>query len=161
MFWFPLQFSSNTSLTLRIIQRDIITNVHRSSCKVPIIIVIYSSMFNFLDRVLKNIQLSNFIKNLFHGSQAGNCTLLGYCTASSSNFLPMFWDNLLVPSLRVKNPKRKLDVPIQSLHREECGQWEVLCSVVLANWVDERVGKEGECGSQIVLIRDVPWAKKL
>jgi len=34
-----------------------------------------------------------------------NCILLGYYTASSGNFLPMFQDNLLVPSSRDKNPK--------------------------------------------------------
>jgi hypothetical protein len=159
VFWFPLQLLSETFLILRITQRDIITNVHRSSCKVPIIIVTYQSKFNLLDRFLKNIQMPNFIKNLFNGSQAENCALLGHYTASSGNFLPMFWDNLLVPSSRIMNPKRKLDVPIQSLPSEEWGQWKVLCSVVLANWDDEWVGKEGECGSQIALIRDVLWAK--
>jgi hypothetical protein len=27
---------------------------------------------------------------------AENCDLLGYCTVTSSNFLPMFWDNLYI-----------------------------------------------------------------
>jgi hypothetical protein len=31
-----------------------------------------------------------------------NCTIHGYYTASSGNFLPMFWDNLSVPSSGVK-----------------------------------------------------------
>jgi len=31
-----------------------------------------------------------------------NCALLSYCTVSSGNFLPMFWDNLSVPSSGVK-----------------------------------------------------------
>jgi hypothetical protein len=35
-----------------------------------------------------------------------NCTLLGYYKASSGNFLPVFWDSLLVPSSGVKNPKQ-------------------------------------------------------
>ena len=34
-----------------------------------------------------------------------NCTLLGYYTASSGNYLPTFWDNILVPSSGFKNPK--------------------------------------------------------
>ena len=38
-FWFALQLLSQTVVILRIIQRDIIINVHRSSCKVPVIIV--------------------------------------------------------------------------------------------------------------------------
>jgi len=33
--------------------------------------------------------------------------LLGYQTASTDNFLTSFPDNLLVPSSRGKNPKRK------------------------------------------------------
>jgi hypothetical protein len=32
--------------------------------------------------------------------------------------------------------------------------------MVLANWIDARVGKEGERGSQIALKRDVPCVKK-
>jgi len=33
-----------------------------------------------------------------------NCTVLGYCTVSSGNSLPTFWDTLSVPSSRIKNP---------------------------------------------------------
>jgi hypothetical protein len=36
------------------------------------------------------------------------CTFLGYYKASSGNFLPLFWDNLLVPPSRLKNPKQSL-----------------------------------------------------
>jgi hypothetical protein len=36
-----------------------------------------------------------------------NCALLGYYTFSS-NFLLMFWDNLLAPSARVNNKKKYL-----------------------------------------------------
>ena len=36
---------------------------------------------------------------------AQNHTLLGYYAASSGNFLPTFWDKLLIPSLGFKNPK--------------------------------------------------------
>jgi len=32
-----------------------------------------------------------------------NCILLGYYAVSSGNFLPTFWDNLLVSSSRVRN----------------------------------------------------------
>jgi len=36
-----------------------------------------------------------------------NCALLGYYALSSCNSLPMFPNNLWVPSSRVKNPRRK------------------------------------------------------
>jgi len=39
VFWISLQFFSESSLILRRIRRDTVMNVHRSSCKVPIIFV--------------------------------------------------------------------------------------------------------------------------
>jgi len=54
MFWFSLQLLSETFLTLRIIQRDIIINVHRSWRKVP--------LSDFLVGFLKNTQISNFME---------------------------------------------------------------------------------------------------
>jgi hypothetical protein len=39
VFWFCLQILSQTFLILRRIQRDIIINVHRSSCKVPLLLL--------------------------------------------------------------------------------------------------------------------------
>jgi len=38
-----------------------------------------------------------------------NWALLSYYAASSDNSLPMFWDNLSVPSSRVKNPRSILN----------------------------------------------------
>ena len=38
VFWFSLQLLSETFVILRIIQRDMIKNVYRSSCKVPVIV---------------------------------------------------------------------------------------------------------------------------
>jgi hypothetical protein len=72
VFIFCVQPFSETFLILRRIQRNIIINVHRSSCKVTAILVAFSSDLNFLDRVSKNIQKSNFMKThplgveLFH-----------------------------------------------------------------------------------------------
>jgi hypothetical protein len=54
------------------------------------------------------------------------------------NLLPTFQDNLSVPSLRVKNPKRKPGVPIWGLYREGYG-W---CQPVRFIQV---VGREREC----------------
>jgi hypothetical protein len=48
-------------LILRIRQGTTI-NVHRSSLKVPVFLVIFQSNLYFLDRFLENIQISNFTK---------------------------------------------------------------------------------------------------
>jgi hypothetical protein len=73
---------SETFLILRGIERDIIINVHRSSCKVPVILVSLSRNSNFLDRLSKNRQKSNFMKirrveaELFHADGRTGITKL-------------------------------------------------------------------------------------
>jgi hypothetical protein len=44
--------------------------------------------------------------------KSDTCALLGYYTACSGNSLPMFQDNLSVPSSRVKNPTSGRDVQL-------------------------------------------------
>jgi hypothetical protein len=60
---FGLSFSTNfvKKFILRIIQRDMITNLHRPSRKVPAILVRFSGNLNFLDRFSKKLQTSNFM----------------------------------------------------------------------------------------------------
>jgi hypothetical protein len=43
-----------------------------------------------------------------HVLQTEMCTPPGYYEASSDNALPMFWDNVSVPSSRVKKIKKKM-----------------------------------------------------
>jgi hypothetical protein len=62
VFWFSLQLLSNTFLVLRRSERDIIINVHRSSCKVTVILVGFKWTLKCRYRVLKNTQISNFMK---------------------------------------------------------------------------------------------------
>jgi hypothetical protein len=45
----------------------------------------------------------------FHSEGDENCTLQDYYAGSSGNFLPIFWDNVSVPSLGFKNPKLLFD----------------------------------------------------
>jgi len=56
-----LQCLSGIFFILRRIQHDIVINVHRTSCKGPIILVRVSSNLNFLNRFLKNTEIPNFI----------------------------------------------------------------------------------------------------
>jgi len=50
VFWISLQLLSVTFLILRRNERDVITDVYRSSCKVPVIVVRFQRNYNFLDR---------------------------------------------------------------------------------------------------------------
>ena len=53
---FYLQHLSKNYLSLRIHEQDIIINVHRSSCKVAVILVGFERNLNFLDRFTKTTQ---------------------------------------------------------------------------------------------------------
>jgi hypothetical protein len=48
VFWFFLQLLSETFLILRRIQRDIIINVHRSLCKVPLLLSDFNETWRLL-----------------------------------------------------------------------------------------------------------------
>jgi hypothetical protein len=53
---------SETFFILRRIYRDMMKNLHLSSCKVSVILVRFELNLNFLHRFSKNAQISNFIK---------------------------------------------------------------------------------------------------
>jgi hypothetical protein len=60
VFWFFLQLLSETFLILRRIQRDIIINVHRSLCKVPLLLSDFneSRIFSIYFRDILRYQIS-------------------------------------------------------------------------------------------------------
>ena len=61
-FDFLYNFLSETFFILRKIRRDIATNVKKSSCKVPVILVGFELNLNFLDRFSNKAKMLNFIK---------------------------------------------------------------------------------------------------
>jgi len=61
VFWFHLQLLSETLLILRRNAWDII-NLRTSPCKVPVVLLRLQSNLNFHDRILKNPEISNFMK---------------------------------------------------------------------------------------------------
>jgi hypothetical protein len=52
-FWFSLQLLSETFLILSRIKLDTIINVHKSSCKVPVVLLIFEWNLNSLDKFRK------------------------------------------------------------------------------------------------------------
>ena len=70
-----------------------------------------------------------------------NFALLGYYAVSSGNLLPVFWDNVLVPSSEVKNPKKACCPSVEFIQGR-------LSSVVSANWVYASGWERGEYGGQ-------------
>jgi hypothetical protein len=87
MFWFSLQLLYKQFLILRRIQRDTIRNVHRPSCKVPIILVRFCVISGFR-RDVDEI-----------------CALLGCYAALSGSSVPTFRNNLSISSSRVWKSK--------------------------------------------------------
>ena len=62
VFWYSLQFPSETFRILRRTERDIIKNVHWSPCKVAVIPVGFEWNLSFLGRFFKSTQMSNVMK---------------------------------------------------------------------------------------------------
>jgi hypothetical protein len=70
----------------------------------------------------------SYVISGFHCEVDETCALLGYYTASSGNYLPAFWDNLLVPSLEVENQKdsRPLKVGLIGCPKTFVGNYHIL-----------------------------------
>jgi hypothetical protein len=62
VFWFSLQFLSETFLIIRRNEWDMIKKVYRSSCKVPVIRVRLWWKLDFLDKFPKNPKILNVMK---------------------------------------------------------------------------------------------------
>jgi hypothetical protein len=73
VFWFSVQLLSETFLILRRTERDMITNVYRSSCKVPVIVVRFWWNFEFSRQTFGKYLTIKFNKNPTIGNRLVPC----------------------------------------------------------------------------------------
>jgi hypothetical protein len=75
VFWISLQLLSETFFILRITERDMIKNVHRSSCEVPLITIIVRLLWksNLLNNVFEKYSNVKFHENPSSGSRVVTC----------------------------------------------------------------------------------------
>jgi hypothetical protein len=88
-FWFFLQLLSETFLITGRISLDIIINVHRSSCKVPVISVRFWLNLDFLVRFSKNTQISHLMKIQWEAS----CSMLTDRRDEANSSFSQFCEN--------------------------------------------------------------------
>jgi hypothetical protein len=72
-FEFNLQISSDTFVILSRIQRDTITNVHRSSCGAPVILVRSEYNLNFPRQIFEKCSNIKFHENPSNGNRVASC----------------------------------------------------------------------------------------
>ena len=73
VFWFSLQLLSETFLIIRRIKRDIVINVHWSSCKVPVILVKIGMKREISLHIFEKYKNIKFHENPSSGSRVVPC----------------------------------------------------------------------------------------
>jgi hypothetical protein len=93
VFWFSLQFLSETFLILGRTEWDMVISVYWSSCKVSVTMVRFERNINFLDRFSKNIQTSEFMTFLPVGAELFHTNWQTNSNDTDYSRLSPFWEH--------------------------------------------------------------------
>jgi len=98
VFWFSVQLLSGTFLILRRTERDMIKNVYRSACKVPVIVVRFVMRPEFSRQIFEKCSDIKLHENPFGGSRVvpwGRTDRHHKGKSRFSQFGEIMWKNIL------------------------------------------------------------------
>jgi hypothetical protein len=139
MFWFSVQVLSETFLILRSTEGDVIRNVYRSACKVPVIVVWFTWKLNLPEKSSNPLKISNLM--LFHvWKDIHDEANSRYVKVKQPHYRP--WHAHSVPegwgSQILRQSAHEGGEVVSPTHRPPLSQEILLVIISVRGWIDPR-----------------------